>query len=63
MLINVPFYDIRLMEFLGELSLLTREDFEARVILQNIYQRWRERSFAPVNGANILDNWLDYSYL
>ncbi|MCH4292010.1 hypothetical protein, partial [Enterobacter kobei] len=63
LLINVPFYDIRLMEFLGELSLLTREDFEARVILQNIYQRWRERSFAPVNGANILDNWLDYSYL
>ncbi|RXJ21490.1 NACHT domain-containing protein [Lelliottia nimipressuralis] len=61
-LFDISTYDIRLMNFLGNVSILTKEDYTARLILQNIYQRWRERSFAPVNKSQALQSWLDYSY-
>ncbi|HDT4646630.1 TPA: hypothetical protein QHQ16_001705 [Citrobacter freundii] len=61
-LYDAPTYDAKLMEFLGHVSLLTKENYESRVTLQNIYQRWRERSFSPVQKNNILDSWLSYSY-
>ncbi|MEA3939699.1 hypothetical protein HWQ18_20990 [Enterobacter ludwigii] len=59
---DIPTYDNRLMEFLGGVSIATKEDYNSRLILQNVYQRWRERSFAPVNRSQSLASWLDYTY-
>lgn len=56
-------YGLRLMEFIGDYSLLTRESFYTRTVLQNVYQRLRERSLAPVNQADVLNDWLEYSFL
>ncbi|HGE7133023.1 TPA: NACHT domain-containing NTPase [Citrobacter freundii] len=61
-LYDVPTYDATLMEFVGHLSIITKEDHKSRITLQNIYQRWRERSFAPVQKYNVLDSWLSYTY-
>lgn len=61
-LYDIPTYDKTQMEFIGNISLITKESYSARLILQNIYQRWRERSFAPVQRSEVLDSWLEYSY-
>lgn len=59
---DAPTYDATLMDFLGHVSIITKEDHKSRITLQNIYQRWRERSFAPVQKNNVLDSWLSYTY-
>lgn len=61
-LYDIPTYDYIHMEFIGDASLITKESYSARLILQNIYQRWRERSFAPVQRNEVLESWLEYSY-
>ncbi|EGP4643728.1 hypothetical protein IZS91_003245 [Escherichia coli] len=61
-LYDAPIYDATLMEFLGYVSIITKEDYRSRITLQNIYQRWRERSFAPVQKHNVLESWLSYTY-
>ncbi|WP_406627795.1 NACHT domain-containing protein [Pectobacterium carotovorum] len=61
-LYDAPTYDSILMDFLGHVTIITKEDYSSRVTLHNIYQRWRERSFAPVQKHNVLDSWLSYTY-
>ncbi len=62
LLLSVTSYDIKLMEFIGRLSLLIKDDIEERLMIQNIYLRWRERSSAPVLKSNDFEHWLNYTY-
>lgn len=62
LLLSVTSYDIKLMEFIGRLSLLIKDDIEERLMIQNIYLRWRERSSAPVLKSNDFEHWLSYTY-
>lgn len=60
------FYDVnviddRTKEFIGEVLIIVKEDFEARYTLQRLFNRFRERSSAPVNKQNVLTNWLNYT--
>ncbi|EMG9222593.1 hypothetical protein V5353_003694 [Enterobacter hormaechei] len=61
-LYDVQTYDSTLMDFIGNISIITKEDHRSRITLQNIYQKWRERSFAPVQKHNVLESWLSYTY-
>ncbi|NIF46361.1 hypothetical protein F3J28_01080 [Enterobacter sp. Ap-1006] len=56
---DVSNIDVRLQEFLGKYSYLTRHDINCRYMLQNIYNKWRERSGSVVNDTKALDKWLE----
>lgn len=61
-LCSIGNYDELLMGFLGRVSILIKDNFKLRMLIQNVYQRWRERSFAVVQKSNLLEDWLNYSY-
>lgn len=61
-LYDVKNYEEKTIEFLGHFSSLTKDNFEVRLVTQSIYQRWRERSFAPVTNQDSLEDWLSYTY-
>lgn len=59
---NQKIYDEKLMAFLGAFSDKIKIDYQNWSKIQNIYTRWRERSFAPVLKTDCLDKWLSYTY-
>lgn len=47
------------MEFVGKILYNYRENYSARVSLQELLSKWRERSSAPVNTREVLTRWLN----
>jgi len=45
----------------GHLLDVARTDYMGRAQLQNLLARWRETSYAPVNKAGVLQEWLEGS--
>lgn len=50
------------MAFIGEISNTFKDNFRVRIILQDLFSRWRERSSAPVQKSGKLIDWLEYTY-
>ncbi|WEL43181.1 hypothetical protein P0D91_02120 [Pseudomonas sp. CBSPBW29] len=50
---------LSVMEFVGKILYGYRENYGARVSLQELLSKWRERSNAPVNSRGLLSNWLN----
>jgi hypothetical protein len=46
------------MELVGQILHIYREDYNARAVIQDLLSKWRERSSAPVQSRKILDEWL-----
>jgi ribosomal protein S6 len=50
------------MSFIGEVSNSFKDNFKMRIVLQDLFSRWRERSAAPVQQSGKLKDWLEYTY-
>lgn len=59
---SIKNHDDRIIEFLGQFSLLTKSRFRVRSLMQSIYRDWRERSSAPVIEGEFLSRWLSYQF-
>lgn len=59
---SINHYDDKLINFLGLYTILIKENFNSRFLIQYIYSKWRERSSAVVHNARLLESWLNYSY-
>jgi len=60
---NIQNLDERLENLLGSFSLKAKNNYHVRMLMQSIYRRWRERSSAPVESGQHLDNWLKYIFI
>lgn len=58
MLSNVNVINERLIELLGGYSSLIKNNHHSRILIQTIFERWRERSNSVVFGTGLLENWL-----
>lgn len=55
---NVTSVDKRSMEFLGNISNLTKNNRVSRELLESIFNRWRERAGHVVQTSGQLESWL-----
>ncbi|MGE7955058.1 NACHT domain-containing protein [Pseudomonas sp. NPDC089530] len=46
------------MQLVGQILYLYREDYWSRAMIQSLLSNWRERSSAPVHSRAILETWL-----
>ena len=58
---SLGFFDpnkVEVMELVGQILHIYREDYHPRSLVQDLLSNWRERSSAPVQSRAILDTWL-----
>ncbi|NWA29187.1 hypothetical protein HX870_10245 [Pseudomonas gingeri] len=58
---SLGFFDpnkVEVMELVGQILHIYREDYYSRSHIQGLLSNWRERSSAPVQSRAILDTWL-----
>jgi hypothetical protein len=50
--------DPEALSAMGKLLQAGRTDFEGRLALDPVLDRWRQRSIAPVHGAQLSELWI-----